>query len=386
LPVRVLAKCGGYDSDIIAGMRWAAGLGSETVKPSQNARVLNLSLGGEGSCSKAYQDVLAELSALKVVVVASAGNTVGKAVSVPANCPGVIAVAGIRHVGTKVGYSALGPEVTLSAPSGNCGGNGGACSYPILTTLNSGTTTADATSNGQTYSGSGSTDASYGTSFSAPQVSGTVALMLSVRPELTTAAVKQILKNTARAFPTAGGSANIAQCQAPTSTEQDECYCTTTTCGAGMLDAGMAVAAASLPVALVTVNPSSPVSGQSMSLSGATSLPGVGGTAIVSYSWTLVDGGGIVSALLAGNDPAVVSATPGAAGSFTVQLTVNDGVNPASSSLHTVTVTVPSVTTTQAQSGGGGGGALSELTLAALLGFVLLARRFQVRRKRAIAR
>ena len=26
LPVRVLGKCGGYDSDIIAGMRWAAGL------------------------------------------------------------------------------------------------------------------------------------------------------------------------------------------------------------------------------------------------------------------------------------------------------------------------------------------------------------------------
>jgi len=27
LPVRVLGKCGGYDSDIVAGMRWAAGLG-----------------------------------------------------------------------------------------------------------------------------------------------------------------------------------------------------------------------------------------------------------------------------------------------------------------------------------------------------------------------
>ena len=26
LPVRVLGKCGGFDSDIIAGMRWAAGL------------------------------------------------------------------------------------------------------------------------------------------------------------------------------------------------------------------------------------------------------------------------------------------------------------------------------------------------------------------------
>ena len=26
LPVRALGKCGGYDSDIMAGMRWAAGL------------------------------------------------------------------------------------------------------------------------------------------------------------------------------------------------------------------------------------------------------------------------------------------------------------------------------------------------------------------------
>ena len=26
LPVRVLGKCGGYDSDIQAAMRWAAGL------------------------------------------------------------------------------------------------------------------------------------------------------------------------------------------------------------------------------------------------------------------------------------------------------------------------------------------------------------------------
>lgn len=31
LPVRVLGKCGGFDSDIIAGMRWAAGL---TVRPA----------------------------------------------------------------------------------------------------------------------------------------------------------------------------------------------------------------------------------------------------------------------------------------------------------------------------------------------------------------
>jgi len=30
-------------------------------------------------------------------------------VDIPANCPGVLAVAGLRNIGTKVGYSSLGP-------------------------------------------------------------------------------------------------------------------------------------------------------------------------------------------------------------------------------------------------------------------------------------
>ena len=57
---------------------------------------------------------------LGAVVVAAAGNSTGHAVGAPANCPGVIAVAGLRHVGTKVGFSDLGPEVASSAPAGNC--------------------------------------------------------------------------------------------------------------------------------------------------------------------------------------------------------------------------------------------------------------------------
>ena len=49
LPVRVLGKCGGYDSDIIAGMRWAAGLSVPDVPANPYpARVINLSLGGDG--------------------------------------------------------------------------------------------------------------------------------------------------------------------------------------------------------------------------------------------------------------------------------------------------------------------------------------------------
>ncbi len=46
LPVRVLGKCFGYTSDIIAGMRWAAGLHVPGVPDNPNpARVINLSLG-----------------------------------------------------------------------------------------------------------------------------------------------------------------------------------------------------------------------------------------------------------------------------------------------------------------------------------------------------
>ena len=61
LPVRVLGKCGGFDSDIIAGMRWAAGLTVPGVPANPNpARVINLSLAGGSGCSSAYASAIAE--------------------------------------------------------------------------------------------------------------------------------------------------------------------------------------------------------------------------------------------------------------------------------------------------------------------------------------
>ena len=61
LPVRVLGKCGGYDSDIIAGMRWAVGLPVAGVPANPNpARVLNMSLGGDGPCDAAYLSAIAD--------------------------------------------------------------------------------------------------------------------------------------------------------------------------------------------------------------------------------------------------------------------------------------------------------------------------------------
>ena len=70
-----------------------------------------------------------------------------------------------------------------------------------------------------------------------------------------------MLRATARPFPTTGGSDGAATpvCTAPQpmgipQIDQLECYCTTTTCGAGMLDAGAAVSAALNGVPVATAN------------------------------------------------------------------------------------------------------------------------------------
>ena len=142
-PVRVLGKCGGYDSDIIAGMLWAAGLAVQGAPPNPfPARILNMSLGSPNACASSYIEAIARITAAGAVVVASAGNE-GGPVDEPANCPGVIGVVGVRHAGSKVGYSSLGTAASLAAPAGNCvnTGAGEPCRFAIDTTTNSGTTT-----------------------------------------------------------------------------------------------------------------------------------------------------------------------------------------------------------------------------------------------------
>ncbi len=159
LPVRALGKGGGYDSDIIAGIEWAAGLavtnpdGSAVPDNPYPADIINLSLGGgTDACSSsngsAYQKVLTNVTGMGVLVVVSAGNggSPGSTapVELPANCsavvPGVLAVAGLRNVGTKVGYSSFGAEVSIAAPAGNCIVNAPPCLRSIDTTTNSGAT------------------------------------------------------------------------------------------------------------------------------------------------------------------------------------------------------------------------------------------------------
>ena len=371
LPVRVLGKCGGYDSDIMAGMLWAAGISVPGLPANPNvAKVLNMSLGGTGRCSGSgtgtYPGTIAQVLATGATIVAAAGNGLpdrgGIETSLPANCPGVIAVTALRHVGTKVGFGNLGSDVAIAAPGGNCINlaTGYPCLYPMVSTTNSGKTTP--VLNDAAYTGS---TASVGTSFSAPIVSGTVALMLSARPSLTSTEVLALLKRTARPFVTTGGTDGTAQCAAPTSAGQLECYCTTTTCGAGMLDAGEAVrlaqAAGSGELVVITAT-SGVIAGGTVTVDASTSTVGTGRT-IASTAWSIITpGAGAAFSAVANTISTTLSTTM--AGTFAVKVVLTDDIgvlhtNTASVTIAAAPVVTPPVTTTSSSSGSGGGGAFS---------------------------
>ena len=356
LPLRVLGKCGGYDSDIIDAMKWAAGIAVAGVPANPNkAKVINLSLGSVTSCSAAYVDVLQQVAAQGLVVVAAAGNE-GNAVGSPANCPGVIAVAGVRHAGTKVGYSDLGPEIALSAPAGNCVNLTGTCLYPLLTTSNNG-----AQGPGTSTYTDGDLHETLGTSFSAPLVAGTVALMFSANPALSPSDALNALKTTARPFPSSGaiatpGSPAVTACTAPGSVAQNsQCYCTTSTCGAGLLDAGAAVAWVAHVTANIAVVSTSVVAGAPVTLDGSGSHPAAGST-IATYQWAITDGAAIASFSSATN-AATAALVATAAGSVTVSLTVTDSAGHGDTTHTTLTVSAkptPIVPPPATSSGGGG--------------------------------
>ncbi len=385
LPVRVLGKCFGTDADIQAGMLWAAGLPVDGVPANPHpARVINLSLGSAGTCNAAYQSVVDRITAAGVVIVAAAGNSAGGAVGEPANCRGVIAVLALRHVGTKVGFSDLGPEITIAAPGGNCVNIavGSPCLYPIVSATN------DGAQRPGTDAWTDSFNISVGTSFSSPLVAAAVGLMVSQRPELTPAHVRSALQATARPFPASGADNGpddptpVAQCHAPSAgVEQLQCYCTRGLCGAGMVDAGAAVAAVAGALAHVEVDEAAPTAGRLLTLSGMASLAGPGAT-VTGYAWTLLDGGGIVTAFASATNAATATLQPGAAGMFTVRLTVTDSLGHTSTAERSVTVAAALVVTTPPDSGGGGGLVSAPWVAGVLLAAVALRRTPRRRRLR----
>ncbi len=187
LPVRVLGKCGGYMSDIADGIRWAAGGRVSGVSDNPNpAKVINLSLGGRGSCSATIQNAINFARSQGAVVIVAAGNSGANmdfSPFVPASCNGVITVGAGNIYAEKSYYSNYGTDVDIMGPGGDSNG-------PIYSLSNNGYTTPKA------YSFKGM----MGTSMAAPHIAGVASLLMGVNPDLNADQVEELIKDTAKFF------------------------------------------------------------------------------------------------------------------------------------------------------------------------------------------
>lgn len=215
MPVRVLGTCGGETADIADGITWSSGgavSGVTSLTPIRVANVINMSLGGMyQECPQTFQDAIAGAIARGTTVVAAAGNSnADTSAFAPATCAGVIAVAAVDVANNKASFSNYGPRVDVAAPG-----------VDIWSTLNSGITSPAA----PTYQ-------SYrGTSMASPHVAGVVALVQSRRlasglPPLAPNQMRTLIKSAVRQLPVGGCPEG---------------------CGAGIVDASLAVAIGSLP-------------------------------------------------------------------------------------------------------------------------------------------
>jgi len=132
------------------------------------ARIINLSIYANGKPPVVFENAVKRAAARGVIVVGIAGNDGKGAVSYPGRYPWVLAVSATDRADHLARFSNYGPEVAVSAPGNK-----------VLSLFPGG------------VSGTGS-----GTSFAAPHVAGTLALILSANPRLTPAAAVDVLKKT----------------------------------------------------------------------------------------------------------------------------------------------------------------------------------------------
>jgi serine protease len=185
LPVRVLGRCVEADDpmNLVRGIRWAAGLEVNGNTNPNPAHIINLSLGSSSPyCPTVYEEAINEVTALGVLVVASAGNKGGagetSAQHTPGNCPNVISVGATNVGNTRADYSNL--DANLSVPGGQL--EPGDYSGGIVVASN--TETRSLTTPSYSYK------LGQGTSYAAPIVSAMAALAKTKYRSLTPAKIK----------------------------------------------------------------------------------------------------------------------------------------------------------------------------------------------------
>jgi len=223
LPVRAIGKCGGHRSDMLDAIRWAAGVKDPALPPNPTpARIINLSLGVDDLCTSADQSAINDAVAAGALIIAAVGNdghNTDARPSSPSHCQNVIGVMAIDKNGFRAEYSNFGRDADVAAP----GGEVSPSENSILVATNKG---SDMPSNNFGYR------TATGTSVAAPHVAGVLALMLSLKPELTNRELEALLLDNTRAFPGYGFPFFNA-----------EKGCDKAHCGTGILNAYAAVKA-----------------------------------------------------------------------------------------------------------------------------------------------
>lgn len=334
VPVRGLGKCGGLTSDIVDAMRWSAGLTVPMAPANPNpAKVLNLSLGGDNMCAETTQTAVNEILAAGVVIVAATGNEGAAQVSSPASCTGVIAVTAHVINGENADYANIGSQVAVSAPGG---GQGTMLTVPTLLTSDSAyfvwstslfgaTTPASAVS--ATDARTGPAIVGFiGTSPATPHVAATAALLFSLSPGLTPAAIRDLITNTQSVRPHPAGGFCLANAQGMGN------------CGSGLLDSGRAITLHNTRRPTVSAGQNQTVAAlAAINLAGTAS--GNSGNNALTYAWAQTSGTAVT---IANANAASASFTaPCASGVLGFTLTVTDGNGYRNSATTSVNVANP---------------------------------------------
>ena len=177
MPLRALGASGGTSYDVLQAVRFAAGLPNDSgTVPARRADIINLSLGGEGF-SQISQQLYRDLRQQGIFVVSSAGNEASTAPGYPAGYDSVISVSAVDIQRQIASYSNRGTSIDIAAPGGDSGADINGDGYPDGVLSTGGTATASGIEFAYVFLS--------GTSMAAPHVSGVIALMKSINPNLT---------------------------------------------------------------------------------------------------------------------------------------------------------------------------------------------------------